>query len=84
MRTGRELAQLENDSSKTGTLFLRSISFGFLELSFFLEKQFFDHAAFYGIGDDFEHFPIVLNVLPPGKVFHARLSRSRPQRWLLS
>ena len=55
--------------SKTRTLFLCSIFFGFLELSFFLEKQFFDNAAFYGIGDDFEHFPIVLNVLPPDKAF---------------
>ena len=73
----------KNDSSKTGTLFLRSIFFGFLELSFFFEKQFLDHAAFYGISDDFEHFPIVLNVLPPDKAFHARLSRSL-LRWLLS
>ena len=71
-------SRFENDSPKTGTLFLRLIFFGFLELSFFFEKQFLDHAAFYGISDDFEHFPIVLNVLPPDKAFHARLSRSPP------
>ena len=65
-------------------LFLRSIFFGFLELSFFFEKQFLDHAAFYGISDDFEHFPIVLNILPPNKARSMPASQGRPLRWLLS
>jgi hypothetical protein len=49
--------------------------FNFLELVLFFEKQFLDHAAFYRIGSDFEHFAIVLNILPPDKPFHDYLSK---------
>jgi hypothetical protein len=36
----------------------------FLELSFFVEKQFLDHPTLRRIGRDFERGPEMLNVLP--------------------
>jgi hypothetical protein len=36
----------------------------FLELSFFVEKQFLYHPTLRRIGCDFEHGPEMLNVLP--------------------
>jgi len=49
-----------------------------LELSFFVEKQFLEHPTPLQIGTDFDHFPIVLNVLLDDRPLH--ISLRMPQR----
>jgi hypothetical protein len=56
-------------------LLLFVIFFVFLELGFGVAEQFFEHLTLRGIGRDFEHFPIVLNILPRDKAFHNHLQR---------
>ena len=48
------------------------------ELSFFFEKQFIDPLSLCGVEGYFEHFPIVLNVLPYDKTLHDLLQRAQP------
>jgi hypothetical protein len=49
----------------------------FLELSFFIEKQFLNHPTLRRIGRDFEHGPEMLNVLPYEKRSAKGLRRRR-------
>ena len=58
--------------------FLFMIFVVLLELSFFFEKQFLDPLSLCAIEGDFQHFPIVLNVLPYDKTLHDLLQRAQP------
>jgi hypothetical protein len=51
-------------------LFLFVIFVVFLELGFFFAKQFLDPLTLCGIEGDFEHCPIVLNVLSYDETLH--------------
>ena len=55
----------------------------FLELCFFVEKQFFEPPTLCWIGGDFEHSPIMLNVLSYDKTFHDPLSKAATAPTLL-
>jgi hypothetical protein len=48
-----------------------------LEFGFFFEKQFLDPLPLCAIEGDFEHFPIVFNVLPYDKTLHDLLQRAQ-------
>ena len=69
MRPSRQFATL-NDMS----LFVFKFLFGFTERYLFLGQQFFKFVPLRRIGDGFEHFSIMLNVLPMDKAFHTLAS----------
>jgi hypothetical protein len=49
---------------------LAAVFVGFLELSFFVEKQFLERSAPLRISRLFEHCPEMLNVLPNDETLH--------------
>jgi hypothetical protein len=44
-------------------------------LSFFFAKQVLDYSALFGIGNAFEHCPVMVNVLTGDIAFHENLRR---------
>jgi hypothetical protein len=48
--------------------------FRFAERHFLFGQQFFDLFPLHRIGDGFEHFPIMLNILSVDKAFHSPAS----------
>ena len=50
--------------------------FVFLELGYRVKKQFLKHLPLLGISGDFEHGPVVLNVLLIDKALHQHLRSS--------
>jgi hypothetical protein len=56
----------------------------FLELRFFVAKQFLDLPPPRWIGGQLEHFSVVLDVLPNDKTLHDPLQGRNFLRWPLS
>jgi hypothetical protein len=72
------------DACRANQLLLFVIFFVFLELRLFFAKQSLEHPAPLKIGPDFEHCPIVLNVLLYDKTLHNPLQGRNFLRWPLS